>query len=214
MNEPPPPLTKDRILDAAEALFSDLGFSATSLRAITNAAHVNLAAVHYHFQSKEALLEAVIGRHARQINALRLAELDRLEAEAAGAPVPIEPLLEAFFAPVLAVAPHAPRLMVRMMYLEPIEVFRRVFDAHLRAVTARFFPHFHRALPHLAPPEILLRLMFVFGAFANTMAATQVLQVISEGRMPQLTPRQGLQQLIRFGAAGLRAPALESVEHA
>ena len=52
--------TKARILDAAERLFADNGYSATSLRDITNEAGVNLAAVNYHFGSKEALLSAVL----------------------------------------------------------------------------------------------------------------------------------------------------------
>ena len=47
--------TKDRILDAAERLFAHKGIEATSLRNITAEAGVNLAAVNYHFQSKEAL---------------------------------------------------------------------------------------------------------------------------------------------------------------
>ena len=44
--------TKGRILDAAEELFMEHGFEATSLRQITATAHVNLAAVNYHFGSK------------------------------------------------------------------------------------------------------------------------------------------------------------------
>ena len=54
------PDTKERILDAAERLFAREGFHNTSLRAITGEADVNLAAVNYHFGSKEALLDAVI----------------------------------------------------------------------------------------------------------------------------------------------------------
>lgn len=76
--------TKDRILDAAERLFARDGFDATSLRAITAEAKVNLAAVNYHFQSKEALVQAVIGRRLGPINVRRLELLDGYEAEAAG----------------------------------------------------------------------------------------------------------------------------------
>ncbi|UCE71126.1 MAG: helix-turn-helix transcriptional regulator, partial [Nitrospiraceae bacterium] len=52
--------TKDSILNAAECLFAEKGYSGTSLRALTGKAKVNLAAVNYHFGSKQALLEAVI----------------------------------------------------------------------------------------------------------------------------------------------------------
>jgi AcrR family transcriptional regulator len=63
-----PPRTKERILDTAERLFAERGYSATSLRAIIAEADVNLASVHYHFDSKEALLEAVFLRRALPAN--------------------------------------------------------------------------------------------------------------------------------------------------
>ena len=73
--------TKDRILDAAERLFADKGYSATSLRDITQEAEVNLAAVNYHFGSKEALLTALLERRLDPVNRKRLELLDAAEAE-------------------------------------------------------------------------------------------------------------------------------------
>src|SRR5580704_13248627 len=99
--------TKDRILDAAERLFARDGFEATSLRAITTEASVNLAAVNYHFQSKEALVQAVIGRRMGPANAQRLALLDAYEAQAVDAPVPLEKIMDAFLRPVVAMVGHA-----------------------------------------------------------------------------------------------------------
>ena len=75
------PDTRDRILDAAERLFAQQGFDLTSLRALTTEADVNLAAVNYHFGSKERLFEAVLARLIAPINAERLARLDALEAK-------------------------------------------------------------------------------------------------------------------------------------
>ena len=60
--------TKSRILDAAEKLFGLNGFEATSLRDITAEAQVNLAAVNYHFQSKDSLIDAVIARRIEPVN--------------------------------------------------------------------------------------------------------------------------------------------------
>ncbi len=71
--------TRERILDAAEELFAEKGIVATSLRVLTKAAGVNLAAVHYYFGSKEALLDAVLERRAEAVNLERLASLARLE---------------------------------------------------------------------------------------------------------------------------------------
>src|SRR5271166_4719878 len=93
--------TKDRILNAAERLFARDGFEATSLRAITTEAAVNLAAVNHHFKSKEALVQAVIARRMGPISAQRLALLDAYEAEADGAPVALEKILDAFLRPII-----------------------------------------------------------------------------------------------------------------
>src|SRR5689334_14395914 len=67
-----PAATKQRILDTAESLFMEHGFEATSLRSITAAATVNLAAVNYHFGSKEELFQSVLTRRLDPMNHARL----------------------------------------------------------------------------------------------------------------------------------------------
>src|SRR6187431_254467 len=88
--------TKTRILDAAEELFMDHGFEATSLRSLTASASVNLAAVNYHFGSKEELFQAVLTR--------RLDPIDRLERESAGKAIACEKILFAMLIPALRLA--------------------------------------------------------------------------------------------------------------
>ncbi len=71
--------TKGRILDAAEDLFIEHGFEAMSLRQITSHADVNLAAVNYHFGSKEALIHSMLARRLDRLNVERLNLLDKFE---------------------------------------------------------------------------------------------------------------------------------------
>src|SRR5258707_8895507 len=87
--------TKDRILDAAEKLFGTNGFEATSLRDITTYAQVNLAAVNYHFQSKDSLIEAVIARRIEPVNRKRLERLDAI-----GENPSVEQILTAYLGPL------------------------------------------------------------------------------------------------------------------
>src|SRR6266849_5837474 len=82
--------TKARILQVAERLFMEHGFSATSLRMITGEAKVNLASVNYHFGSKEALIEAVFTRRLAPLNQERVTQLAQLEAKADGMPLTVE----------------------------------------------------------------------------------------------------------------------------
>src|SRR5258708_18044674 len=86
--------TRTRILDTAEELFMLHGFEGTSMRLLTSSAGVNLAAVNYHFGSKDALIEALFRRRLDPMNAARLAELERLEKNTnARAPYPRAPPL-------------------------------------------------------------------------------------------------------------------------
>jgi AcrR family transcriptional regulator len=98
------PETKARILDAAETLFMEHGYEATSLRAITAAADVNLAAVNYHFGSKEELFQSVLTRRLDPMNQRRLELLTRFESEAAPKPLPCDRILSALLIPALKLA--------------------------------------------------------------------------------------------------------------
>jgi AcrR family transcriptional regulator len=205
----PVPSTKDRILDSAERLFADLGFDATSLRLITSDAEVNLAAVNYHFQSKESLLDAVIERRLVPLNLRRLELLDQYQAEAPGQVAPIEQVLDALLRPILEAGPHMPRLIVRFQYLEANDMFQRIFQKHLRPIFDRFGPAMLMAVPHVPPAEAFLRALFVMGAFSQMLIGSKSLQVITQGRFQSPPPEAALQSLIHFAAAGFNSPALQ-----
>src|ERR1700687_1020332 len=96
--------TKTRILDAAESLFMEHGFEATSLRSLTTAAGVNLAAVNYHFGTKEVLFQAVLTRRLDPMNQERILLLEKLEREAIGRALSCEKILFAMLIPALRLA--------------------------------------------------------------------------------------------------------------
>lgn len=207
---PHSPDTKNRILDAAEMLFSEKGFDATSLRMITAEAQVNLAAVNYHFQSKEALLQAVYARRAGPVNQRRLELLTAYENS--GSAPAVEPVLDALMRPLFEVGAErecVPRLMVRLLYLDAKETSRAVFAAQFQEIFRRFHAAFRRALPHLPEQELFLRMQFVVGSLANTMASMKNLHALSQGQTEGAVSAKTLQYLIQFTAAGLRAPASE-----
>src|SRR5437660_10289796 len=106
--------TKDKLLETSELLFAQQGYAATSLRQIIAKAGVNLAAVHYHFGSKEDLLDQLVHRKADPVNRERLVRLDRLERDARGRPANAEDILLAFFMPTAEVAAANPQF-VRVM---------------------------------------------------------------------------------------------------
>ncbi|HVA79456.1 MAG TPA: TetR/AcrR family transcriptional regulator, partial [Candidatus Binataceae bacterium] len=73
----------ERLMTAAERLFGERGIDGVSLRQINQAAGcANVAAIHYHFGSKEALVTALIERRMKGINTRRMAMLDEIEKTA------------------------------------------------------------------------------------------------------------------------------------
>src|SRR5258708_2206265 len=93
--------TASRIIDAAERLFIRDGTEATSLRAVTREAGVNVAAIHYYFGSRDELLRSVLDRLIKPLNARRLALLDQSLNAHHGRPLPVEEILRAFLLPDL-----------------------------------------------------------------------------------------------------------------
>src|ERR1035438_1749636 len=176
--------TKTRLLDTAERLFAQHGIEATSLRIITREAGVNLAAVNYHFQSKEALMHAVIARRLDPINEERLAMLDAVEAEAGDGPLPLDQVLDALLRPIFEMLSGPAKEFAPMMsriFTESSDLTEKVFQKHLAHMSARFFPALERAIPHLPRTELLWRMQFMMGAVAHTVGGAKVLRVISSG---------------------------------
>jgi AcrR family transcriptional regulator len=208
-----PQATKLRILDAAESLFMEHGFEATSLRAITAAAAVNLAAVNYHFGSKEELFEAVLTRRLDPMNRERVDLLTLLEHECAPAPVACERILSAMFVPALRLARDPERggkdflRLLGRAYADPAPFIRRFLSAQYAVMIARFKAAFARALPALPAKELSWRLHFIMGALSYTLAGTDALRLFAE-----LSPAESgndellLRRLAPFLLAGLQSP--------
>ena len=94
--------TRERILDAAERLFMTHGFDGASMRQITGEAAVNLAAVNYHFGSKEALMQEVFRRRLDWLNDERIRVLDEMEEAAGDKPLKPSQIVNGFFGTLAA----------------------------------------------------------------------------------------------------------------
>ena len=214
----PPHETRTRILDVAEELFMQHGFEATSMRQLTAKAEANLAAVNYHFGSKDALIEAVFRRRLDEMNTARIGELDRLEKEAAGRPLSPRQIIGAFIGASLRMIEDAKsggRNFIRLLgrtYTDPQKHIRSLIGQLYAPAMERFKSAFERALPQMPRDELIWRMHFMFGTLAYTLAATDTVQLIA-GCKPEDRYDAGLLQarLTAFLLAGLLAP-LHSAE--
>ncbi|MCC7327953.1 MAG: TetR family transcriptional regulator [Burkholderiales bacterium] len=205
--------TKARLLDAAEALFMEHGFEATSLRVITAAADANLAAANYHFGSKEELFQAVLTRRLDPMNRERVQLLDRFERESAPEPLRCERILSALFIPALRLARDRERggtnflRLLGRAYADPAPFIRRFLSDQYALMIARFKTAFGRALPQLPRKELSWRLHFIMGALSYTLAGTDALKIIAElNPLDTNNDEILLRRLAPFLLAGLTAP--------
>ena len=198
--------TKERILDTAENLFGLNGFESVSLREITTGAGVNLAAVNYHFQSKDALIDAVIARRIAPVNARRMELLD-----AAGSNPTLEQILEAFLRPVFEIQVHPLIPLIGRVMSNPDMFVDRLFNTHLAPVAARFSGAFSAALPELPMADVAWRMHFTVGMMTHTLLWGHIFPRITQG-LCSIDDRDALlRRSVRFLAAGFRTPASNSL---
>ena len=201
--------TKEQILDAAERLLSAYGFAGTSLRSVTKEAGVNLAAVHYHFGTKEDLLRAVLSRIVIPVNRERLEMLERVEAAAGGEPPTLEGILEAFIAPDLRLIRDLGErgvIITRFLgrsYTEPAEMVQALIREQYEELGQRFMEVTARALPDVPQAELYWRFKLVVGVLTYILADTDR----TGGYAEDLSDVDGtVRRLVAFLAPGLRAP--------
>jgi AcrR family transcriptional regulator len=214
----PEHITRTRILDAAEELFMQHGFEGTSMRQLTSRAGVNLAAVNYHFGSKDALIQAVFRRRLDPMNTARIAELAKLESSGSLSP---ETIIRAFVGPSLRLVEDAKgggRNFTRLLgrtYTEPSRTLRALIGQMYAPTMERYKTALERALPQMPKDELVWRMHFMFGTLAYTLAATDTVQLIAGCKPEDRYDAQLLEErLTAFLLAGLLAPLKTSMRKA
>ena len=206
--------TKTRLLRMAERMFAEQGYTGVSLRQLTAAAGVNLAAVNYHFGSKEGLLAAIFESRCRPMNEERLAGLEAC-AEGTGKPPLLEQIIAAFIAPALASTGESAggatftRLRA-VLSVEHNELARELIAKHFDATSAQFVAALARALPQLSRAEIFWRFHFLLGSLYYTMINPGRIEHLSEGLCDAGDVDAVMTQMVPFLAAGFRAPSREA----
>jgi AcrR family transcriptional regulator len=178
--------TRDRLLDAAERLFAEHGYQATTMRGLTAEAEANIAAVNYHFGCKQSLLEAVVHRALAPVVEERRRRLESLGDEPS-----VEALVEAIAGPLFDCAEAAP--LLGRLFVDPDPEMRCLVRAELSDASCERMAVLQRALPDVPRDELWLRLRAMYNVVGGHLAGT-------------LGPCERA-QLVTFLAAGLRAPA-------
>ena len=202
--------SKRKLLDAAEQLFAENGFEAVSVRHITQLAKTNVAAVNYHFGSRDELLSLVMMRTLFPINEERLTLLESVERKSEGKVVTLEELIDAFVRP-LATQVLKSDLSERLFYKLAGRIFAEQGDgmppqieAQHKQIIERFTRSFAKVLPTLAMDDLVWRIHFLAGGLIHLLTHQDVIQRLSSGASGAPTLEATLSRFIRFAAAGLR----------
>ena len=203
--------TGDRIIHAAQKLFAERGFESVSLRDITTNALANVAAVNYHFGSKESLIDEVIIQHMEPIMHVRERLLDEAERKFQIGVVPLEVVLDAFMRPILTVmneSGESRKLFCKFMgrcMNEGIDripaKLMRIEQRMMKRVTAMLAD----ALADVDVEVLAWKLHFSFGVMAHTLMHEDTLKLVSKGTSGEPDFETTLQRMIDFCKGGLKA---------
>ena len=203
--------TKTKILDVAEKLFAEVGIHATSIRQIVKEAGVNVASLHYHFGSKEAVIHEIITRRLRPINEAKQKRLDEIVQESAGKPPNLESVLRAFIEPHIhmqKVAGEKVKILMKLMVQIEDDAHRLkvMQDPLIMNVFNRFLSTFQSILPHLSHSELIWRFKFMIFCMHAIMVQHPIPQN-SQFKDEKETTEDIVNYVITFLKAGFIAPA-------
>lgn len=206
------PDTKQRILNAAEYHFARDGYHATSLRSITAAAKVNLAAVNYHFGSKEALLEAVIEHRLTPLNEARFGQLERLlkQARQAGEVPCCRDILRTFIEPTLRLRQQGSDAedfiaLIGRMLAEPRGITMAIFMRHMEPLLNRLFQALELSLSGVSRQALFWRVHFMIGSLSHLMRCHERYAIVPEGVSIDVPVVDLVEHFLDFATAGMEA---------
>ena len=201
--------TRSAILAAAERLYADRGFGDVTLRDIVAEANVNLAAVNYHFGSKDELIAELFVTRSLQLNRERLRELRAAEEEGGGV-ADLSDILRALIGPSLrgCLGPDSQRsaaasFMIRVN-IESVPPIRRIRNReidHLR----KFIAAMRRSLPGHSDVELYWGLHFALAMAQQTVRDTERLTKLSEGQCDVDDVEGVIERVVRVAVMALSA---------
>jgi AcrR family transcriptional regulator len=199
--------TKEQIITVAERLFAERGFSGTTLRNVVSEAGVNLAAVSYHFGSKEELFRAVVQRFSRPVTERELRLLSELQA---GQSLPsVEEILTVVLKPSLEILTQDPdNHVMRAQFMgrcrtEPKPI-QQIASEEFAAVTEACLDLLQRVLPDQSRSQLYWKLDLVIASLIRVLTeAGQPYALLKSNRPEDI--QTTTQKLVEFLSPGMRS---------
>lgn len=205
------PETKERILDAAERLFSERGFHGTSLRDITKLSGMQVSLSYYHFGTKEEILKAVVDRRAEEHVQNFRQSLDRALATTQGEPLPPADLIEAFVRPALECLvgddpgwKYYVQLLAHLAFESSRADYATPFYQYDELVK-EFISELRRSLPGVSQKDLHWAFYFLQSANTNSLLETRMIDRQSNQLCNSANIEELVDELKTFFSLGLKA---------
>jgi AcrR family transcriptional regulator len=199
--------TKERILNAAERLFSERGIDGISMRQIASAAGVQLALISYYFRGKEGLYRAVFHRRIDQISRERTSKLRELMARTSPPPT-IEEVLDALARPWVELREKRGGLLYTRLVArevgDPREGSRGIVKDMLDPIALEFIGAMMQVLPNHPRSEIHWAYHFFIGGLLLILLKQERIHRLS-GRLCDMTHGEHvIEEIVGLFARALR----------
>ena len=204
--------TRERILRAAMLHFSSEGYAGASVRAITQDAEANLAAVNYHFGSKLELMKAVVRYHVNPVNEDRMRRLEALRKRFGKGAIPVQELVEALLRPMALLikgrSPDEAKAILNFsgrLLADSRELWAEVIQEVFFDIVTNFMHELSRSLPKLPEKVLWYRWQLMIGTMIGTLSTYPM----KLGRPKEIDVSDFdavLTRLRNFAVAGMIAP--------
>jgi AcrR family transcriptional regulator len=199
---------REHILDHAEALFARHGQHGVTVREVARTARVDPALVHYYFETKQGLFDAVFARRAEVINTERMRSMDTY-ARVAGDAITVEGCIEAFLEPIVRRSLQPDRAWKNYFRLVALvnntpdwggEMMTRSFDPVIR----RLVDLLRKCMPGARDEDLFWSYHFLSGALTLSFSETGRIDRLSGGRCASADIESLYRRMVPFIAAGFR----------
>jgi AcrR family transcriptional regulator len=205
--------TKTRILDAAERLITELGAEKASLRKITDEAGVNIAAINYHFGSKNNMISAILERFLAPLSAELHQSLDRVYHVAGNEAPELEAVIRSYLVPLLAFSlrfPEQQNFFIQMYgYIDDKNVFMQSLRGIVEKDIHYYAKAFVKALPQIPEQVVLLRLAFFRNTAFGIMEGDCIMEESIGALGLDLGREEMIEEMVAYTVAGFRADVKE-----
>ena len=203
--------TRQRILDAAESLFTRHGINGVSLREIAAGADIRISNLQYHFKTREDLYHAVFERRILAINEDRLARLGSIERESGYDYAHLEDVVRALVEPMVMRSGDVKSgggnyaTLLNQVTNEPADYARRISREFFDPIARITIEAFAKALPDMDMKSLPWIYIFAVGAMTASISRTDRVKLLSDNACDPLDVARTVSLLVPFITGGMRA---------